>query len=136
MAQLAHVLMAQTLHEIETMGPTPLRLAWTRGADADSEWSARAAQSSLGVFDGTSPEGFFGGLDGRVVTVSNRWWRVTVFSVYEDGGHRWVQLGLDGHRHYTLTLCMRRDEGVRHAVYILSSWLANPSGTSHILNVA
>ena len=128
--------MAQTLQPIKKMGPTTLRLAWTRGADADNQRSARAAQSSLGVFDGTSPEGFFGGLDGRVVTVSNRWWRVTVFSVYEDGDHRWVQLGLDGHRDYTLTLCMRRDEGVRHAVYILSSWLANPSGTSHILNVA
>lgn len=115
---------------------TTLRLAWSRGADTDNQRSARAAQSGSGISDGTSPEGFFGGLDGRVVTVSNRWWRVTVFSVYEDGDHRWVQLGLDGHRDYTLTLCMRRNEGLRHAVYILSSWLANPSRTSHIRSVA
>lgn len=118
------------------MGPSTLRLAWTCGADADNQQAARAGQRGSGVLDAMSPESFFGGLDGRVVTLSNRWWQVTVFSVYEDGDHRWVQLGLGGHHDYTLTLCMRRNEGVRHAVYILTSWLANPSGTSHIRNVA
>jgi hypothetical protein len=129
--------MAQTLQTAELMVSSALRLAWTRGTDVDdNQRPAVAAQRGFGVFDGMSPEGFFGGLDGRVVTVSNHWWRVTVFSVYEDGGYRWVQLGLDGYHDYTLTLCMRKDEGIRHAVYILSSWLANPSGTSHIRNVA
>jgi hypothetical protein len=130
-------LVVRTLHRSrKRMEGVSLRLAWTRDADANSERPARMTQSGAGVVCADSPESFFGGLDGRVVTVSNHGWRVTVFSVYEDGDHRWVQLGLDGYRDYTLTLCMRRDEGVRHALYILSSWLANPSGTSHIRNVA
>jgi len=108
---------------------------------ADQETHGQAVpslpgQTIEGAFDAASPQGLFDGLDGRVVTVANHWWRVTVFGVFDEDNYRWIQLGLEGHRDCTLTLRMRRNGGVRHAIYILSSWLANPAVTSHITNVA
>jgi hypothetical protein len=87
-------------------------------------------------FGGSSPSPLFSALDGRRVSASHHQWRVTVFSVYEEGGQQWVQLGLHGYRDYTLTLCLGPEEGAGDATAILSSWLANPASTSHIRNVA
>jgi hypothetical protein len=78
----------------------------------------------------------FDNLDGSVVTARHGEWRVTVFSIYEEGAERWVQLALQGHRPYTLTLHMDANENANAAVMALSSWLANPDDTSHIRNVA
>jgi hypothetical protein len=85
---------------------------------------------------GASPSPLFTALDGRLVRASHHKWRVTVFSVFEEDDQRWVQLGLHGSRDYTLTLCLRPEEGASQAAAILSSWLADPSHTSHIRNVA
>jgi len=107
---------------------------------SNGDAQARAVPAFSGpseeTYDAASLQGLFEGLDGRVVTVSNHWWRVSVFGVFDDDSYRWLQLGLEGHRDCTLTLRMRRNGGVRHAIYILSSWLANPAIGSHVTNVA
>lgn len=117
--------------QLATTGPVNLITS-----DEGQVLPAFSGQAAEGAYDAASPQGLFEGLDGRVVTVSNHWWRVSVFGVFDDDSHRWLQLGLEGHRDCTLTLRMRRNGGVRHAIYILSSWLANPAVSTHVTNVA
>jgi hypothetical protein len=82
------------------------------------------------------PERLFAALDGRDVTVSGHRWQVGVYSVTDEAGRRWVQLTLNGRPHYMVTLKLAIGDGVGHAVLALSSWLANPSENSDVLNVA
>jgi hypothetical protein len=83
-----------------------------------------------------APDALFAALDGRTLTVSGRRWLVEVYSVCDSAGRRWIQLGLDGRPHYMLTLKLAAEDGVRHAILALSSWLANPAQGREILNVA
>jgi hypothetical protein len=61
-----------------------------------------------------------------------------VFGVSDQAGRRWVQLAVDGSRHYMLTLCLAPGDGVAQAVMALSTFLANPSSSAavQVLNVA
>lgn len=82
------------------------------------------------------PEDLFAALDGRQVTLSRTKWRVEVYSVVDKFGRRWIQLALNGQTKIMLTLRLAAGAGARHVVFVLSSWLSNPSGSPDILNVA
>jgi hypothetical protein len=115
-----------------------LRLAWVDSVDRRDQLSAIASAERLSHAKATAKH-LFEELDGLTVRVADRSWHITVFSVYDEGDRRWVQVGLhspDRRQDYSLTLCIRIDEGVSHAIRILSSWLANPCDTARIRNVA
>jgi len=82
-------------------------------------------------------EQLFDALDGRTVSVFHRTWRINVYSISEDAGWRWLQLGLDGQPDdYTVTVRTSPHDGVEDTMQALSSWLARPSKTHRVLNVA
>jgi hypothetical protein len=75
-------------------------------------------------------------LDGRIVTAAGGRWRLDVFSVCDHEGSRWIQLALDGEPRYALTMRLSPREGIRHGLFVLAGWLANPGGYREILSVA
>jgi len=75
-------------------------------------------------------------LDGRAVTISDRSWRLEVYSVIDCAGRRWVQLALEGDPHYMLTLNLAMGAGLQRVLLALASCMANPSEARGILNVA
>lgn len=86
-----------------------------------------------------SAEQLFAALDGREVTIKEQSWLIEAYGVWDAQGQRWVQLSLKGIRggaNYILTLKLAAGAGEQHAVMAVSSWLANPSEKSDILNVA
>lgn len=82
------------------------------------------------------PERLRAALEGRAVTVSDRSWRLEVYSVSDRDGRRWVQLALEGEPHYMLTLSLTMGAGANRALNALASCLANPSEAAGIFNVA
>ncbi len=82
------------------------------------------------------PERLRAALEGRAVTVSDRSWRLEVYSVTDRDGRRWVQLALEGEPHYMLTLNLTMGAGAKRALNALASCLSNPSDAGGILNVA
>src|SRR5689334_14207027 len=83
-----------------------------------------------------TPERLFEALDGRAVVVLGRTWHVEIFSVHAEYDATWLQLGLNGDPSFNLLMRMAPDEGPKHAVHILSTWLANPKSISHVVNVS
>jgi hypothetical protein len=84
----------------------------------------------------TSPEMLFSALDGRELIVLGRRWKVEVFSVCELGGCRYVQLSLQGQEQYMLTLRVGSGTDVRQLIPRLLTWLAHPSSSGEILDIA
>jgi hypothetical protein len=83
------------------------------------------------------PDQLFSLLDGRELTVGGLSCRVIVYGIRDEGGRRWIQLGLEGHPTHLVTLRLSPSDGERHAVLKLASWIANPTDTTdEILNVA
>jgi hypothetical protein len=81
----------------------------------------------------------FADLDGREVSIKGQSWQVETYAVWDTQGQRWIQLalaGLAGGSNHILTLKLVAGAGIQHAVMALSSWLASPSNTRDILNVA
>jgi hypothetical protein len=81
-------------------------------------------------------ESLFNALDGRDVMVLGRRWRIEVFSVLELAGRRYVQLALHGPEQYMLTLRMRPGAESRQVIPTLLPWLAHPTSSGEILEVA
>src|ERR1700730_4922085 len=91
-----------------TMARGALRLAWSDCLEATRP--PLQAERRFRISDEPSPKRLFDTLDGRIVSVSNQSWQVSVFSVYEDSDCRWIQLGLeevDGTQEHRLTLCIQ-----------------------------
>jgi hypothetical protein len=81
-------------------------------------------------------EAVFHALDGREVGLRGTRWRIEVFSVLDLGGHRFVQLAVNGPTLYMLTLRMKPGAQARHVVPKLLPWLARPTSSGEILDVA
>jgi len=82
-------------------------------------------------------EQLFIALDGRsVVAGSGGRYRIEVYSVRDEAGCRWIQLGLHGVTAHMLTIRQTPGDGAQHVVLALSSWLADPSQQPHVLSVA
>lgn len=75
-----------------------------------------------------SPDELFNALDGRLISVAARTWRVEVFGIRDVAGARWVQVGLTGDAgQLMVTRRLVAGAGVQHVVLTLSSWLADPA---------
>ena len=86
-----------------------------------------------------SIDGVFTGLDGRDISISGHHWAVEVYSVTDQPGGRWLQLGLKGddeEQDHLLTLRLPSGSGVDVAARALSSWLADPTQMAEIVHVA
>jgi hypothetical protein len=51
---------------------------------------------------------------------------IKVFSVFEHGDRRWVQLQMDGYSERMLTISIGRNEGVSEVLRTLAGWVASP----------
>ena len=86
-----------------------------------------------------SADGVFSALDGREVSVSGQHWALAVYSVTDQPGGRWLQLGLKGdelEQDHLLTLRLPAGSGVDEAAEALSSWLVDPTHVADIVHVA
>jgi hypothetical protein len=83
-----------------------------------------------------TPQGLLERIDGIPVTTSGQTWQVEVYSVSDEAGWRWVQLGLRGNPSYSLIVRTIPTEGIEHVLEALTKWLAKPSATERILDVA
>ena len=106
-----------------------LRLAWISNV-------APVISPAEAAFTPLTQEHLFDALDGQIVRVFHRTWRVHVYSIWEENGFRWLQLSLDGETPYTATLQTSPLAGADQTLRRLSAWLAKPSKTHHILSVA
>ena len=106
-----------------------IRLAWISNVSA-------AAGSAPSSGPALSAEELFDALDGEVIKVFQRSWQVHVYSIWESDGFRWLQLSLEGSPHYTATVQLSPSDSAEEMLRRLSSWLANPAKTRHILTVA
>jgi hypothetical protein len=84
----------------------------------------------------SSPQTLFDAIDGKTLRVSDRVWRIEVFSVLMEAGTTWVQLALKGSPSHTLMLKLPPQAGLTHVTCLLASWLLQPADTPQILNVA
>jgi hypothetical protein len=110
-----------------------MHLAWS-SCVGTAPGGSDVASEATPIFYST--EALFEALEGRVVTVAHQSWRIEVFSISEEREARWLQLALRGEPGYTLMLRLGALQGPKHAVQILSTWLARPAQNSNILNVA
>jgi hypothetical protein len=85
-----------------------------------------------------SADGVFSALDGSEIHASGHRWAVEVYSVTDQPGGRWLQLGLkdDGRQDHLLTLRLPSGSGIEMASRALSSWLTDPTQVAEIVHVA
>ena len=82
-------------------------------------------------------EELFRALDGRTILAPSGPHRMEVFSIRDEAGERWVQLALTGERSRRfLSVRLKPDEAAQHVILTLSAWLADPSATTNVFNVA
>jgi hypothetical protein len=68
------------------------------------------------------PEELFAELDGATLTFAGHTWHVAVFSIVDDEGGRWLQIGLDGPRQELATLQIPPGRGATHVNLALHTW--------------
>jgi hypothetical protein len=78
----------------------------------------------------------FEALDGRQVQFSGRRWLIEVYSVTDQAGARWVQLGLRGESDRLMTLKLPPGGSERDALEGLGSVLSEPTPMFEGLDVA
>ena len=83
-----------------------------------------------------SAERLFRGLDGCWIAVAGDRWRAEVYGVIQEGGWRWVQLGLHGAREHMITLRTLPSSGVGQLILVLSGWLSGGERGPEIVSVA
>jgi hypothetical protein len=106
-----------------------MRLAWISDVQLAQPPSRRQAEI-------LSCEQLFEALDGRTISVFHRTWRINIYSICEEAGWRWLQIGLDGQPDYTVTVRTSPHDTLAETLHALSSWLARPSKTQRVLSVA
>ena len=78
------------------------------------EWAVLGFASPTALCQASHADGplesVFEALDGREFEIDGAACHVEVYGIWDDGGHRWVQLALDGNRHQMLTLRLREPE--------------------------
>jgi hypothetical protein len=81
-------------------------------------------------------ERLFEGLDGHTISTNGGTWRVRVYSICEEPGAWWLQLGLEGDPGYTVTLRTLLYETAPDTLGRLSRWLGHPSQAEEVLTSA
>lgn len=98
-------------------------------------FAGTAAQPPASRPEAEHGEKVYWALDGRDVVVLGKRWHVEVFSVVEHGGHRFVQLSLDGPERYMLTLRVVPATPVNRLIQALLSWLTHPTASGDVVEV-
>lgn len=80
-------------------------------------------------------ESLFLALDGRDLVVLGRRWRMSVFSVVELAGRRYVQLSLEGAAQYMLTARLTPATRSRQVIPAVLDWLRRPTGSGEVVDV-
>lgn len=115
--------------------------AFPAAGSASSDWvpaddrGFASEPATLGAMPVASPERVFEALDGRWFSVSGDHWCAEVYGVLQEGGWRWVQLGLHGAREHIITLRTPEAIGIGQLILSLTAWLAGaqlPKGTVSI----
>lgn len=83
-----------------------------------------------------SADRLFQDLDGRWFSVSGDRWRAEVYSVFYDGGWRWIQVGLHGAREHMLTLRTSQTSEIRQLIRALAEWLGSSEPRTETMSVA
>jgi hypothetical protein len=116
---------------VKEAGPGfPVQLAWTTSpAEPRSEpGRPSAALDADTVFDA---------LDNRALRLLGRNWQVHVYSVSDQGGGRWVQLGLESTDHRLMsTVCVDPTDSPEHILMAAQSWLVSHYQHAAASNVA
>ncbi|MEO8483473.1 MAG: hypothetical protein ABI634_14770 [Acidobacteriota bacterium] len=81
-------------------------------------------------------ESLFAALDGRELIVLGKKWIVEVFSVCALGGCRYVQLSLQSNQQFMVTLRVASGTDIRQLIPRLLTWLAHPSSSGEIIDIA
>jgi hypothetical protein len=102
----------------------------------DRETAPPSTLPGVSVERGCSTERLFRLLDGRWVVVEGRHWRTEVFSVADEVGSRWIQVGLHGPTEHMLTLRTSPTDSLDRLLRMLTSWLTNAGRSPSILTVA
>jgi hypothetical protein len=71
-------------------------------------------------------------LDGNYTTVLGQEWRIEVYGIHEQGGHRWIQLSVAGRPGQLLTVSLEPTDGIRHVLMALGTWIAQGFGPTVI----
>ena len=96
-------------------------LAWDSEAAVSGELRPTAAKAPV------SPDELFVELDGTDFVASGQTWHVEIYSVIDDQGFRWVQLGVTGPRSEMATLRLAKGASGEHALIALTGWLSQRS---------
>ena len=101
-----------------------------------NEVDAAAAPGGPRLF--VTSEVLFDALDGRTIAGGGHQYRIQVFCVRDDAGHRWIQLALlrGGETHVMLTVRLSRGDSAQRVTGTLTSWLADPSSVTNVVSVA
>lgn len=88
------------------------------------------AQSTL------SAERLFRALDGRWIAVAGDRWQAEVYGVTQEGGWRWVQLGLHGAREHMITIRALPTSGISPLILAVTAWLTGSEPGPDVVSVA
>ena len=105
---------------LDSRGDSPAGLNDAAGTTVESDLSA---------------ERLFRALDGRWIAVSGNRWRAEVYGVLQEGGWRWVQVGLHGARDHMLTLRTTQTSGISQLLLALTAWLAGSEAGPDIMSI-
>lgn len=73
-----------------------------------------------------TPGELFAALDGRFVVDSDRQFPVKVYSVFDRGALRWIQLSLQGSPRRLFTLRVSSQQNTEQVLKAFSAWLTRP----------
>jgi hypothetical protein len=110
------------------VAPSTLRLA----GDSAFLTNGAAATSIEGALNA---ELLFRALDGRWLTVSGDRWRAEVYGVTQEGGWRWVQVGLHGARDHMITIRTVPTSGTSQVILALTAWLAGSEPGPDVVSI-
>jgi hypothetical protein len=99
----------------------------TDGAQSDVPSADLASRAPL------DHQALFGILDGRTISALGHTWRVRVHGVWDQQGHRWIQLSLHGasqEPERVLTIGVSPTEGGDQILENLLAWMTSPPAST------
>jgi hypothetical protein len=90
-------------------------------------WSADRPTSDAPIVPPTtgplSADELFGALDGRPFRFFDSTWRLSIYSIYDQAGYRWLQVRMDGRPQHSTTLRVDIDASADDVIGALTTWL-------------
>jgi hypothetical protein len=101
-----------------------MRLAWINNVTASTTSDTGPDGAAAGA-----PDDVYEALEGRIIKLFDRAWRVRVYGICDADRWRWLQLSLEGSPDYAVTVRTSPSTGASATVRVLTRWLANPDAT-------